>query len=398
MNKKEINEIRRRLAPDKGSVNKIYGCYVNTNKEIISYIEESLGLMPEFESQKFCSLFKKCLSGVLGKNLIDIVFSTQQVADSDEHRLLSALRNSSLQDREAREAFYQTVIQSLDMEGSNYLLLLVSDTYDVPTRGKDDEVLEDASDTVFTYFVCCICPVKDGKEELGYYAGDNEFHSCIPTQIVGAPELGFLFPAFDDRAANIYDALFYTKNPLNLHQDFIDGVFRTEAPMSAGEQKEIFENILSESLAEDCSFQVVQSVHEQIREMMVQHAETKNPEPLEISTREVCGILHNCGVPEERVEAFQEKCGEEFGMAASLNPNNIIDSKKFQVTTPQVKISVDPEFSYLLEIREIDGRKYILIPSDEGGVEINGVKVRPTTEEIDSAGVQSQLEAQETTK
>ena len=40
MNKKEINEIRRQLTPDRG-LKKIYGCYVNTNKEIISYIEES---------------------------------------------------------------------------------------------------------------------------------------------------------------------------------------------------------------------------------------------------------------------------------------------------------------------------------------------------------------------
>ena len=68
MNKKEINEIRRQLTPDRG-LKKIYGCYVNTNKEIISYIEESLALMPEFEAQKFSSLLKKCLSGVLGKNL-----------------------------------------------------------------------------------------------------------------------------------------------------------------------------------------------------------------------------------------------------------------------------------------------------------------------------------------
>lgn len=379
MNKKEVNEIRRQLTPDRG-LKKIYGCYVNTKKEIISYIEESLSLMPEFEAQKFSSLLKKCLSGVLGKNLIDIVFSTQQVADSEEHRLLTALRTSSLQDREARDAFYQKVIDSLEMDGSNYLVLLAADTYDVPTRGKDDEVMEDASDTVFTYFICCVCPVKDGKEELGYYAGDNEFHSCIPTQIVGAPELGFLFPAFDDRAANIYNALFYSKNPAQLHQEFIDAVFCTEPPVSALEQKEIFEDVLASSLEEDCSFQVVRSVHEQILELITQHAETKNPEPLELSVREVSGILHNCGVPEERVEVFQEKYSEGFGEAASLNPNNIIDSKKFEIKTPQVKISVDPEFSYLVETRMIDGRKYILIPSDEG-VEINGVKVTTDSQE-----------------
>lgn len=374
MNKKELNELRRRFSPEKGCISKIYGCYVNTNREIISYLEESFGLMPEDEAEKYFALLKKSLSGTMGKNLVDIVFSTQQVADSDEHRLLSALRNSCLQDREAREAFYQKVIDCLDMDGSNYLILLASDTYDVPTRGKDDELLEDASDTVFSYIVCAICPVRDGKSELGYFAGENEFHSCVSAQIVGPTELGFLFPAFDDRAANIYNALLYSKNPAQLHQEFIDAVFCVEPPMPSVEQKEVFETVLAEALEEDLSLQVVQSVHEQIREMITEHAESKNPEPLDLSPREVSGILQSCGVEEERIERFQEKCRESFGEGAALNPNNIIDSKRFEVKTPQVKISIDPEYSYLLETRIVDGRKYLLIPADEG-LEVNGARV-----------------------
>ncbi|MGI5893845.1 MAG: DUF4317 domain-containing protein [Candidatus Merdivicinus sp.] len=379
MNKKEVNEIRRRLSPEKHCISKIYGCYVNTNREIISYLEESFGLMPEFEAEKYSSLLKKVLSGTIGKNLIDIVFSTQQVADSDEHRLLSALRNSGLQDREARDCFYQKVIDSLDMDGSNYLILLATDTYDVPTRGKDDELLMDASDTVFTYVLCCVCPVKDGKEELGYDPGENEFHSCTPVQIVGAPELGFLFPAFDDRAANIYDALYYSKNPAQLHQEFIDAIFHVEPPMPASEQKETFQDVLAGALEEDFRFQVVQSVHEQIRERIEQHLESKNPEPLDVTAREIGNILENCGVPEERVQAFQERCSEEFGVGAALNPDNIIDRKRFEIKTPQVRILVDPEFSYLVETRIIDGRKYLLIPSDDR-VEINGMEVSASPE------------------
>ena len=149
------------------------------------------------------SLLKKALSGTLGRNLIDIVFSTQQVSDSEEHRLLSVLRNSALNDNEVRQTFYRKVIDTLDMGDSNYLLLLAHDAYDVPHRGKDDEVQADASNEVFTYIVCCVCPVKDGKVELGYFPGDNEFHSCVAGQIVSAPEFGFLFPAFDDRAAHV---------------------------------------------------------------------------------------------------------------------------------------------------------------------------------------------------
>lgn len=379
MTQKEINELRRRFQPDKNAISRIYGCYVNGNKEVIAYLDASIGAMPQEEADKYISLLKKGLSGTQGRNLIDIVFSTQQVADSDEHRLLSALRNSELKDAEAREKFYQTVIQSLDTEDSNYLILLAHDSYDVPRKGSDDELQADGSDAVFSYVVCCICPVKDGKPELGYFSGDNEFHSCAVNQIVSAPELGFLFPAFDDRAANIYNALFYTRKPDDIRHEFIDAVFHTEFPMSAAEQKEAFQTALMDALEDTCSIGVVQAVHEQLRDKMEQHKENKEPEPLALSAQDIGKILQDCGIAEERVTAFREQCDEHFGGSVALNPENLIDKKRFEVKTANATVTVNPECSYLVETRVIDGRKYILIPADEG-VEVNGMAIKIVSE------------------
>ena len=185
----------------------------------------------------------------------------------------------------------------------------------------------------------------------------------------------FLFPAFDDRSANIYNALFYSRKPDELHQEFIDAVFHTEPPMSAAEQREAFQTSLSEALEEACSMDVVQAVHEQLREKIEQHKESKDPEPLEVTAQDVGGILRNCGVPDERVTAFREKCDEQFGGSAALSPANLIDSKRYEVRTEKVTISVDPEASYLVETRIIDGKKYILIPAEEG-VEVNGMEIK----------------------
>ena len=376
MNQKELNEIRRRIAPNKCGISKIYGCFVNnSSKEIISRIDTSLGLLSEFENEKYLSLLKKVLSGGLGKNLIDITFSTQQVMKGEEHKLLSDLRKSGLNDPGLREEFFQKVIQAVTMEDTNYLILLAYDAYDVPYKGKDDETQADASDTVYTYLLCSICPVKDGKPELAYFPGENQFHSSGISHTVAPPALGFLFPAFDDRAANIYNALYYAKDPNELHQTFIDTVFHTEPPMSAGKQKETFHSVLSDALDEDCSFDVLQQVHEQIREVILDHKESKDPNPLELSPQELGTILKGGGVPGERVQEFQKKCAQEFGTDTSLKPSNLIDSKKFTIETPQVKISVDPEASYLVETRVIGGRKYILIPADDG-VEVNGIPVQ----------------------
>ena len=88
MNQKELNELRRRFRLDKNNFSRVYGCYVNSNREIIAWVDTSMGLMRQEEQEMYLGLLKKSLSGTLGKNLIDVVFSTQQVADSDEHRLL----------------------------------------------------------------------------------------------------------------------------------------------------------------------------------------------------------------------------------------------------------------------------------------------------------------------
>ena len=374
MNQKELSELRRRFRLDKNNFNRIYGCYVNSNRDIISYVDTSLSMLQQDEQEMYLTLLKKALSGTLGKNLIDIAFSTQQVADSDEHRLLQTLRATELQDANARETLYHQIIDCIDMGETNYLILLASDTYDVPHRGTDDIVQAGASDQVFRYFVCSICPVKAPSMALRFVHEENEFHGMSTGNVVSNPELGFLYPAFDDRSANIYNALFYSKNAAQLHQEVIDAVFHVEPPLSSVQQKNVFDCALSETLEKECSYDVVQSVHEQIRTRIADHKESKDPEPLEFTVSEVGGMLSNSGVSQEKVEAFQAECERQYGADTALNPNNIIESKKFEVVTPEIKVSVAPENSYLIETRIIDGRKYLLIPADEG-VEINGLAV-----------------------
>ena len=374
MNQKEISELKRRFRPDKNAIGRIYGCFVGGDKQVISYIDESLTTMPLEEAEKYLGLLKKTFSGSLGKHLIDILFSTQQVADSDEHRLLMALRDSELKDGEVRQEFYQKIIGSLDMGDDSYLILLAHDTYDVPYKGRDGEDQADAGDTVFSYIVCCICPVKDGKLELGYCPGENEFHNCVPSQVVSPPELGFLFPAFDDRAANIYNALAYARKPDELHQEFLDAIFHTEPPMSPAEQREAFKDALTGALAGSCSLEVVQAVHERLTARIEEHRESKDPEPLAVTAKDVAAILRDCGTDEAQITAFCEKCGERFGVDAALNPANLIESKRFEVKAADVTINLPPEQSYLVETRTIDGKRYILIPAGEG-LEVNGLSV-----------------------
>lgn len=372
MIEKEIAEIRRRFRPDRSNISRIRGCYVNDQREIVSEFSQSLALMPQEESEELLAILKKTLSGAIGKNLINIEFSTQQVLEGEEHRLLMALRDSSLEDDAAVREFYGRVIQNLSMEG-NYLILLAYDKYDVPYYAKDGEKQDDSSE-VFSYFLCSICPTKLTKPALGYYASENAFRNITADRVVSAPELGFLFPAFDDRSANIYNAVYYSRDTAENHEEFVDTVFKSEIPMPAAAQKETFQSILGDTVAEDCSFEVMQAVHGQLSEMIEEHKANKEEEPPVISKKTVKGVLESCGVSESHMTAFEEKYDSEFGVDTEISPWNIIDAKQFEVRTPDVTIRVNPERSDLIETRIIDGAKYILIRADEG-VEVNGVNI-----------------------
>lgn len=374
MNEKEIGELRRRFRPDRSSITHVRGCYVNEAKEIISQFDQSLAMMTQEEAEKFLALLRKTLSGGIGKNLVDITFETQQVVSGEEHRLLMALRNSKLQDEGAVQALFQRCIASLELEG-NYLILLAHDTYDVPYRSKDGDKQDEAGNgEVFSYILCSICPVKPTKPALSYHVQANEFREFKMDHLVSAPELGFLFPAFDERSTNLYNALYYTKDPGDSHAAFVDAVFRTPPPMPATEQKESFQSVLGEALGEECSFEVVQSVHEQLCGLIQEHKENHEPQPLTISKKTVNQVLDSCGVSKDRTQLFAQQYDEAFGEETELSPKNLVEAKHIELKTPDVTIHVNPERSDLVKTQIIDGAKYILIRADEG-VEVNGVNI-----------------------
>ena len=138
---------------------------------------------------------------------------------------------------------------------------------------------------------------------------------------------------------------------------------------------EAFQNALSDALGDACNMELVQSIHDRLRDQIEQHKESHDPEPLELSVSDAAEILRDNGVEEEKILAFCDSCTTQFGDGASLNPANLIDSSRFEVKTADATISVDPEHSYLVEARIIDGRKYLLIPADED-IEVNGFGVR----------------------
>ena len=370
---KEIGEIRRHLRRDRSNITRLFGCYVNENKEIISRFSQSVGMMPENESDKYFALLRRALSGSIGKNLIDISFKTSQVSSSPEHQLLMELRKTGLKDEALLDSFFQKVIESISLE-ENYLILIACDSYDVPFKSKDDSFSKDQSEETYTYLICAICPVKQTKANLHYVAEEKLFHDGAIHQMVSTPAVGFLFPAFDNRATNIYNALYYTKDTKDSQEALVQALFNTPIPKPAAEQKKSFEALLTTALGEECSLDVVQTVHNELCQRIAMHKEAKVAEPLLVSKEEVKDVLSSCGVSENHMAKFSVDYDEAFGFEADLHPKNIIDNKHFELKTPDVVIKVDPAKADLIETRIIGGVKYIMICADED-VEVNGVNI-----------------------
>lgn len=371
MNEKEIGELRRHLRADRCAVGALYACLVNEKKEIVTMFRQSFAQASSEDTDAVLSVMRKALSGAPGKNLVSLPFTTQQVMDSDEHRMFSALRKRDETGDAAIQSLFEQTAAALNMEGT-YLILLVQDAYDVPFIGKDGEKTGEG-DTVFSYALCAVCPLKETRPALGFFPTENALKSLVSNRVLSAPELGFLFPIFEDRAANIYDLLYYTKSGSENHPEFTETVAHIAAPMPADAQKETLQGVLEESLAESCSLKVGLELRDAICETLTAAKEEGAEELPVVTKRDVSRVLRESGVNEARVQTFEEKYTEAFGDAA-LPPKNLVNTRAIEVNTPDVQIKVNSDRSDLISTRTIDGVRYILIRA-ENGVEVSGMSV-----------------------
>lgn len=371
MNKKEVLEIRKQFSPENCAITRICGCYVDGNKEKRMEFKDAFLSLPEEETFKYYDIFKKALSGTIGKNLISMEFPLEQELAGGTQEQLRKLKESRLTDDMLLEEFYDQVVEYYDF-GEHYLILLIHAAYDIPGRASDGSEMFDASDSVYEYLLCCICPVALSKAGLCYNAATNSIQDRIRDWVVGEPANGFLFPAFSDRGADLHHLLFYSKKPEALQDSFVANVLGCAEAMSAGSQKESFQDIVVSTLKEDCDYSVVQSIHENLNDMLEEAKE--NPEPLALGKTEIRRLFTDSGVTAEQLETFDRDYDETIGRQTSLLATNIADTRKFSIKTPEVVVNVNPERSDLVDIRLIDGRKCLVIPIDDE-VEVNGISV-----------------------
>ena len=113
MNKKEISEIKKQFTPENCAITRLCGCYVDGEKNKKTEMKEAFLSLPEEEIFKYFEIFRKTLSGTVGKNLINMEFPLDTEMPGGTQEFLMKLKNSRLTDETLLEAFYDRMIETI---------------------------------------------------------------------------------------------------------------------------------------------------------------------------------------------------------------------------------------------------------------------------------------------
>lgn len=355
MNKKEVLEIKKQLNPIRCCLTSIAGCYVNSEREIISTFHKRFLALEEEEMLKFFQLFQKTLSGTIGKQLLTLDYK----APCEEQEQLLTLLKSRLEPGEALDRFYRKVADSYQGDG-NYYIVLVHGAYDIPGKASDGMELEDASEEVYDHLLGMVCPVSLDKPSLVYNTETQDVENKERAWVLGNPACGFLYPAFTGRTADVNSLLYYSRRPDVLEADLIREAFGTGCPDTASKQKDAF---LAAADASGLTYDNAVALKEELA------LKELDGEDLTLDRPEREGLCRKFGIRMEELEGAMEK-----GQVSSLFAPNLFDKNKTVISTDHVDIRISADLAGLVEIRNVDGGDCLVIRPD-GRIKFDGIPV-----------------------
>ena len=411
MNKKDVLELKKRYKKESCTIRRMAGCYVDANHNKVLKLNENFLNLKEDEFFKFMEIAKKTLTGTIGNNILELDFPTEEEQPGGKQQFLYGLRASALDNEELLDRLYDLIIDGYNYVG-NYLILVFHDVYDIPDKTSDN-LKTGESDEVYEYLLVSVCPVALSKPGLGYKPDENRIGARIRDWVVGVPDLGFLFPAFDDRSADIHKVDYFVRDAKDSHAEFVEDVLGCGPKRTAVEQRKVFSAIVKRAYGAD---------DEQGKEALIGIQESLNNR---IETEEAIGgvgisvtldattideVLDENGIEGEPARIIKEVVLEEF---ADELPEvaNLIDNKELEknakerekkelvkevaslkteikrmesenisgddVKTYDVVVRVKPEKALKIRSQVIGDQKCLVIPMDDNeNVNVNGVNTK----------------------
>ncbi|MBQ1688938.1 MAG: DUF4317 domain-containing protein [Lachnospiraceae bacterium] len=329
MHKKDIAELKKRLTKNGCSFTKMIGCYVDADKNRVVDINETFLNLDEEEMHKYLEIAKKTLSGTVHNNLLSLEFPREEEAQGGKQQFLMGVRESKLKNPEIANLFFDRIIETYDYPG-NYLILLFHDAYDVMTKTSDNQKL-DESEEVYEYILCAICPVTLSKAALGYREDQHRIGARIRDWVVGAPESGFVFPAFSERSSDIHSVIFYTRNAKEPHNELAEEFLGCNPKKTATMQKNAFENLVQQAMDThpEASEATLMDIQSELQEMMEEQAAQEDESELILHPSLLKSVMEENEVPASLAKTIEEAYEEEFAEEPPV-VDSLIDKKTME--------------------------------------------------------------------
>lgn len=401
MNKRDILELKRRLKGDKCNINRLAGCYVDGTKNKVVQFTESFLNLETGEYEKYLELARKLMSGTIGNHILELSFPSEELKPGGRQQFLNGLKASNLENDGLLDMLYDLIIKSFRYDG-NFLILVFHDVYDIMTKTTDNIKL-DESEEVYEYILVAVCPVVLSKPGLGYLSGENRIGARIRDWVVGAPELGFLYPAFDDRSADLNRVDFFLRDPKDSHPDFMEEVLSCDAKRTSTEKKQIFQVIVRQAFRQDeeegekTLLELTESLNlKTMAEEEKDEAEGRLSAPIPLDEALLQDILSENEVAEEPARRILENMRQEF-TDEPVAVKELVDTKALNAYAPvkrerelvkeveslKAALKGTEDYDVVLRVSEplesqirfetIDEQKYIMVPlTENASVSVNG--------------------------
>ena len=415
MKKSDLSELKRRFKKESCTIRRMAGCYIDASHEKVLKLNETFLNLDEDEFYKFLDIAKKTMAGTIGNNIMELDFPLDEEAPGGKQQFLYGLRSSSLENEELLDRLYDLIIENYQYIG-NYLILVFHDSYDIMSRTSDRMKL-DESEEVYEYLLVSICPVALSKPGLGYRKDENRIGARIRDWVVGVPDMGFLFPAFNDGSADIHKVDYFIRDAKDSHPEFVADVLGCGPKLTATEQKQTFHAIVKRAFGTDeerCEKALI-GVQEVLNEKIDTGEEKQSGADQIILTDEAIEeALVEQGmdavVAKQVTETVKETFGDDMPAIANLIDGKALEAsakvkkeqelvkevntlkteiveKDKQLTeaatyiedlkTYDVVLRVKPDKAAKIKSQILGDQKYLMIPMDENEhVNLNGVNTQ----------------------
>jgi hypothetical protein len=371
LNKKDIANIRKQFKLDNYRMNirEIFNVYVKKESgEIYHQVCRPFQMLEQETQELFLANFKKILTGHLDAKLFELKFK-RDVDYSTQTILFEGMQAES---EDWQDNMLEIVGKMFAHAAYEFdtVVTFIRGEYRKPTKKRNPESEEGGDDEVYanSFILCSLNKTDQPKKALLFDYIEKEFkpsQGVDPIINLDSPMSGFLFPAFNDNAADVNRILYCAGKVNQPDFTFIEKVLDCEDIITAQEDKDCFDFILKEVIGDEVDSTVISNVYEEIDRVVLESAEKEEDEIPTLDQRDIERILTVSGVEnvepakvEHAFKAVVEDEKHEF-KASSLIPKTI------KISTKVADVTINPKDMKYVKYITYEGKRCLLLEVDE---------------------------------